>query len=311
MIFVKNLTVTLNKSSSFFKQIKVLDNISFAIKEGHTYGLIGRSGSGKKFVIESLLGLIKPNSGNIQIEKLSPKDYIKNNIIGYLPRIPCFPSHLTVVEVLELYSKITFCKFTNRTKLVDSVLEKAYLKHTKNIKIQDCSIGTIRRLGVAQAIIHSPKVLLLDEPMYSLDPIGRNHVLKILTELKQHGATILLCSHNLNDVQSLCDEIGILDQGRILKQGTIQKVMPNTIAGIELIINLPKGKKLKEIELLVSILDISQEQLTFFVPEIQNLAKVLYFMNENSIDVRSIKTIRQSLEDFFLRLVPEDDTDSE
>ncbi len=306
MISIKNLTVTCGKAQSLLAKTRILDGVSFNIEQGHTFGLVGRSGSGKSFILKCLLGLIKPKFGEILLDQKSPKKFIKYNHIGYLPKQPSYPSYMTVLEVLTFYSKLLKFNCDNREKLLNNILEKVYLTHSKTLLVKECSMGIIRRLGIAQAILHSPKILLLDEPMYSLDPVGRNHIFKILTELKQVGTTILFCSHNLNDIQALCDEIGIIEQGKIIKQGTIQEVMPNTIAGIELVIEIPKNKKLKEIELMISILDISKDQLTLFVPELQELHKVLYFMHTNSIEVRAIKTIRQSLEDYFLRLIPDD-----
>jgi ABC-2 type transport system ATP-binding protein len=305
MITINDLTISIVNPKSILTRNTILDKISCSIESGCTFGIVGRAGSGKTFILKALLGLIAPDSGEILIDNKTPNEYLRKNNIGYLAKEPYFHKYLKAEEVLIFYSKILEPTKSKREQLINELINKVHLNNAKNSIIYDYTEGMLRRLGIAKAILHNPKILLLDEPLYGLDPVGRNVVLEILTELKQLGTTIVYCSHNLYDIEALCDEIMILDKGKIIKQGTIQNVLPNSIAGIELIIEIPKQKKLKEIEHKISIIDISIDQIKIFVPEISELHEILYFMQANNIEVRAIKTIRQSLEKYFIKLVPE------
>lgn len=309
MISIKNLTVE-TLYLNIYKRTRILDNITLNLEPGHVLGLVGRTGSGKSSFIKAMLTLVRPKSGSILIDNKSPSEYLKNNQIGYLPENPYFYKYLTALEVLTFFSKVIQPTYANREKMLLKILEKINLARYSNTHVREFSKGMLRRLGMGQAILFNPSVLLLDEPLYALDPMGRSCIKNIISELKMRGSTILFSSHNLYDIEKVCDQVAILDNGKIIKKGNINHVLPNTIAGIEVITDIVNSKILKEIELISAVTNVHQDQLTIFVPEVNDLHVVLRFLYESHIRVRSIKTIRQSLEDFFLKIVPDEDLDT-
>ena len=196
-----------------FKKLEVLHDLSLEVSTGEVFGFIGPNGAGKSTVINLLMGFIKPDSGEVTIDEKSPRDAFSRTNIGYLPEDPRFYENLTAEELLFFAGRSSGMARPEIKKAIDPLLAKLELIHVKRKQVRTYSKGMKQRMGLGLAMIHDPKLYILDEPMSGLDPIGRNLLKNIILDLKKNGKTIFFSTHILNDVETLCDRIGIINKG--------------------------------------------------------------------------------------------------
>lgn len=201
---------------------KVLHGISLSINEGEVFGFIGPNGAGKSTLINTLMGFIRPDGGEVLIHGLPPSSPQSRQNIGYLPEGPRFYEKLTAAELLLFGGRASGMGKEQVRQAMDPLLEKLEILHAKDRPIGTYSKGMKQRIGLALAMIHNPATLILDEPMSGLDPIGRNLLKNIILDLKARGKTIFFSTHILNDVETLCDRIGLIHQGSMLFCGGIE-----------------------------------------------------------------------------------------
>lgn len=214
LIQVKNLEKT-------FKDIKVIKGLNFDLEPGKCVALIGANGAGKTTTLKMLSGLLKPSKGRIYFEGGKMGDDIRKKI-GYLPQHPVFHDWMTASEFLEYIGKLSGLSSREAKLRSDELLELVGIADAKNRRIGKYSGGMKQRLGIAQAIIHRPKLIMLDEPVSALDPFGRREVLELLEKLKQE-ATVLFSTHILNDAEEVCESILFLHNGEIIESGTMDE----------------------------------------------------------------------------------------
>lgn len=197
-----------------YKNVTVVDNLSFQVEEGEVFALLGSNGAGKTTTIKMILGLIRKDSGEIEKKE--------GLTIGYSPETPYFPPFLNGREALTYYAKIQKIDKTSISNLVGELLEVVGLEDSKT-KIKVYSKGMLQRLALAQALLGNPQLLILDEPTAGLDALGRVEMMQLIGELKKQGKTIILNSHILNDIERVCDRGIIMKKGKILKTWTRQE----------------------------------------------------------------------------------------
>lgn len=204
--------------------VRALNGISLDIEEGEVFGLLGPNGAGKSTAIKILLGLLKQNSGEC---KIFGKAISKNARmqIGYLPEAPYFYKFLTGFELVKFYAKLCGMKNAEANAATAKALELVGLSDAADRQIGLYSKGMTQRAGLAQAIVHNPKLVILDEPASGLDPIGAEDMAKIILSLKEGGKTVLLCSHSMSEVEKLCERVAILYQGEIAAQGNLEELL--------------------------------------------------------------------------------------
>jgi ABC-2 type transport system ATP-binding protein len=200
---------------------KILHGISLEVPAREVFGFIGPNGAGKSTTINLMMGFTRPDAGTIRIHSLKPNQPESRRNIGYLPEGPRFYENLTAEELLAFAARSAGMSRGSFDAAVDPLLEKLSILHVKKRAIRTYSKGMKQRMGLALALIHDPETLILDEPMSGLDPLGRNQLKSIILDLKARGKTIFFSSHILNDVETLCDHVGIIHQGRILYCGRI------------------------------------------------------------------------------------------
>lgn len=210
-----------NLSKGFGNQ-QVLDGISFDVKPNTVVGFLGNNGAGKTTTMKMVLGLIKPDAGEIRVcgEKVTYGDSRTNRNIGYLPDVPAFYTYLTPREYLRFCAELTNVPKQNREKKVDELLDFVGLSKKSNKKIKGFSRGMKQRLGIAQALINEPKLLICDEPTSALDPVGRVEILDILDNIREK-TTVIFSTHILSDVERICDNVAMLNDGKIVLSGSI------------------------------------------------------------------------------------------
>ena len=206
-------------------KVKAVDDLSFEIRRGEVFGLLGPNGSGKSTTIKMMLGLLQPTHGTIQIMGRSPYDVQTKARMGYLPEESYLYPYLTSEETLHFFGSLFDIDRTERERRIDQLLNMIGLQHTRRRVVGEFSKGMARRIGLAQALINDPDLIILDEPTSGLDPIGCRQVKNLIQTLAQRGKTVLLSSHLLADVEDVCDRIAILYNGRIQAMGSIHELL--------------------------------------------------------------------------------------
>ena len=225
----------------YYGNVRGIEDISIKLKRGEAYGFIGPNGAGKSTTIRALMSLINPTSGMILIDgkKLDKNDLELKKMIGYLPSEIYLYNDLTVKEILDFHESFYEKNINKRRKQLVKLL-----KLDENKKIEDLSLGNLKKLGIILALMHEPKILILDEPTSGLDPIMQNVFYEILLEEKKKGTTILYSTHILSEVSKICDRIGIIKEGKIVREDTVENIEKNNMTYLTIeSIDIDKIKK--------------------------------------------------------------------
>jgi len=215
------------------KAKQALKGISFSLTEGQTLGLVGANGAGKSTCIRILMDFMRPTTGSVRILGQSPKHPELRQHIGYLPEIASFPPSLSCMDLLEFAGKTSGMDKKDIDHRSQELLQRLKLYDERKRLLRTFSKGMQQRASFAMALIHNPKLLILDEPMSGLDPLGRAEIVNLIQELKQEGKSILFCSHLLNDVERIADDILILHHGEVLRHGSIQNLVTEANTSLE------------------------------------------------------------------------------
>jgi ABC-2 type transport system ATP-binding protein len=202
-----------------------VDGVTFELEPGQAFGLLGPNGAGKTSVVKMIAGLMRPDAGTISLFGTNPGNAKARSELGFAPEDPDFPKYLRAAEVLDYFASLLGLDDAERKRRIPETLAFAGLESERR-QIRQFSKGMKQRLGIAQAILGRPKLLILDEPTADLDPIGRRDVRALIESLKQSGVAILLNSHLLSEVELVCDTVAIMAKGRVLKEGAIGDVVP-------------------------------------------------------------------------------------
>lgn len=209
-------------------RVTAVRDVDFEVRRGEIFGLLGPNGSGKSTTIKLLLGLLHPSRGRIAVFGQSPRDLQVKKRLGYLPENSYIYPYLTARETLDFYGRLFDLNRTERNRRIDQLLDMIGLQQARNRIVGEFSKGMTRRIGVAQALINDPDLIILDEPTSGLDPLGCRQMKDLLLTLARRGKTILMTSHLLADVEDLCDRVAILYNGRIRAMGTLDALLEET-----------------------------------------------------------------------------------
>ena len=222
---INNLNKTY-KALDFWKKdrITAVEDVSLTVSQGEIFGLLGLNGAGKTTLMKVILGLLKPTSGDVKIFGTGIDDFRTRRRIGYMPELPYFPKYLTAEEVLTYFADILDVPQKKKKKKISEVLETVGLSHKAGVKIKGFSKGMQGRLGMAQALLNDPDLLLLDEPMTGLDPLGYKDTRDIIINLKRRGRTIFFNSHILSEVEKVCDRVGVLHKSKLVSLEKVSAV---------------------------------------------------------------------------------------
>lgn len=304
MLNVDNLVKDF-KTGFIKKNIRVLKGVSFDVSDGEIYGFVGPNGAGKTTTFKTILGFISITDGSIKVMDKPVQDIDVKKNIGYLPENPYFYDYLTGEELLRYMGELHGIDKNILIERISELLQKVNMSHAGKVQLRKYSKGMLQRIGIAQALINDPEFIILDEPMSGLDPLGRREVKDIILEEKRKGKTILLSSHLLADVESLCDRVGIIMHGVVVKTGKIGELLDDIHTDYEMYV----GKTDTDIKDTVRGINVTLEEradllvLTFDEDE-KN--RVVQAVAAAGADVISLNPLRKSLEGFFVEEAKKD-----
>ena len=231
--------------------LRAVDDVSITIQPGEIYGLIGPNGSGKSTTMKALLGLIAPTSGHCAIFGKDSLKVDSRDDVGFLPENPYFYKHLTGAETLRFYGKL--CGLSGKTlrDRVGELLALVDLESARDRRIGGYSKGMLQRIGLAQALVQEPRLVILDEPTAGVDPIGSRQIRDLILKLGERGITVFLCSHLLEQVQEVCDRVGIIFRCKLVKEGALEELIAIEDQ-TEIILRDASAELLAEIEMLAA-----------------------------------------------------------
>lgn len=286
-----------------FGSKEVIKDLSFSIPENTIFGFVGQNGAGKTTTMKMILGLMKSDAGTIKVNGQDVKfgNTATNKFIGYLPDVPEFYTYMTTREYLRFCGEIAGVPAGELKERIEELLTLVGLANEKR-RIKGFSRGMKQRLGIAQALIHKPKLLICDEPTSALDPIGRKEVLDVLMAAKK-DTTVIFSTHILSDVERICDEIVFIHDGRVALNGTIEKIKSQYVSSdyiITLINPIEIGKLLKFNSHLEKI---DEYNVLVKCDKEFSINQVMDYVSSEKIEFLSINRCDKSLENMFLEVV--------
>lgn len=205
--------------------VVAVDNLSFRVEPGEVYGLIGPNGSGKSTTMKVVLGLMAASKGSAKVFGLDSGDLKARNETGFLPENPYFYKHLSGAETLKFYGKLCGLRGSELSDRIAELLKLVDLEDAAKRRLGGYSKGMLQRIGLAQTLIQNPRLVILDEPTAGVDPVGSRQIRDLILKLKEDGYTVFLCSHLLEQVQEVCDRVGILFRGRMRREGPLDELI--------------------------------------------------------------------------------------
>jgi len=285
------------------KKKRSLEGLTMQVETGEVFGFLGPNGAGKSTTIKLLVGLIFPTAGTARILGRSINDIEMHRDIGYLPEQPYFYDYLTAAELLDYFARFHDLTAADRRERVARMLKKVGLETAGKIQLRKYSKGMMQRVGLAQAILHDPQVVILDEPMSGLDPIGRREVRDIILELKSEGRTVMFSTHILSDAEMLCDRVGVIVGGKLRGVGAPSEIVELKAHGMEILFEYA-GNNANAAALLAKAAKAGN-RYRLQVGE-SELYTVLEQLHAAEARILSVTQLKQTLEEYFMNLVDVD-----
>ncbi len=276
---------------------RALHPLNLAIEDGEIFGFLGPNGAGKTTTLKMLMGLVFPSAGSARILGMDLHDPRMKAQIGFLPEQPYFYDYLTARELLRYYGQLSGVDARQLSSKVEEVLEKVGLRHSMNVQLRKFSKGMLQRAGIAQAILHDPKVVFLDEPMSGLDPMGRREVRTLIEELKRDGKTVFFSTHILSDAEALCDRVAVINLGQLRGVGAVADLTSGVKGKVEIVWQgsaVPAAIKSSGAET-----HIAGETTRAVIPE-QDQDAAIDALRRERLRLISVTPVRASLEDYFM-----------
>lgn len=279
---------------------RVLNSLNIRVERGEVFGLLGPNGAGKSTTLKILLRLTFPTAGTARILGRPLDDIGMHARLGFLPENPYFYDHLTAEEFLNYAGGLFGLSPAERRHRVAQLLKRVGLAESWDIPLRKFSKGMVQRLGIAQALINDPELVILDEPMSGLDPIGRRDVRDLILELREEGKTVLFSTHILSDAESLCDRVAILNQGRLQGCGELREILRMAAASTEVVVDHPNPEALDALSAHVRSMVRTGDRVRMVIPEEAGVASVLNILLRYGTKIVSVNPVKMSLEDYFM-----------
>jgi ABC-2 type transport system ATP-binding protein len=276
---------------------RALHPLNLAVEEGEVFGFLGPNGAGKTTTLKLLMGLVFPTGGTARILGMEVNDPRVKAQIGYLPEQPYFYDYLTANELLEYYAQISGVAARERRPRVSAALAQVGMAESAHLQLRKFSKGMLQRVGIAQAILHEPRVIFLDEPMSGLDPIGRREVRDLIEGLKRQGRTVFFSTHILSDAEALCDRVAVLHKGELRGIGVIADLTSTVEARVEVVW---QGDVPPDLRALNAECHVTGDMARAVVAEPQ-LDAAIDAVRRAGLRLVSVTPIRATLEDYFVQ----------
>ncbi|MCS6952543.1 MAG: ABC transporter ATP-binding protein [Bryobacterales bacterium] len=281
------------------REIRAVDGVSLRVERGTTFGLLGPNGAGKTTFVKLLLSVVHPTRGRAEIFGRDARIPEARRPVGYLPENHRFPGYLTGAAMLDFFGALSGMPARDRKRRIPELLERVGLAQWADVRLKKYSKGMLQRLGLAQALLHSPSLLILDEPSDGVDPVGRIQIREILRELENQGVTIFLNSHMLSEVELFCREVAILHRGRVALTGPVRELTAGR--GYKLTAAAPPEGLIDELRAKAASCAASNGFVEFLFPDREVLNEAIDRLRAHRCPIESIVRTTSTLEQVFVR----------
>lgn len=298
MIKIHNICKTFS-SEAFKKPVEVLTGVNFELSAGKTVGFLGANGAGKTTLMKIMMGFIHQTSGRVEFDRTLGKNNLEGlKKIGYMPERPFFYPYLKGREFIEYMGELSEIPKPLLNKNLKYWGERFKLDHALEREINGYSKGMLQRLGFMAALIHDPMVIIMDEPLSGLDPLGRKEFKDVIREVKNQGKTIFFSSHIVSDIEEVCDDVIFLKEGKIVYDGSLQEIYAQgKNLKVEIIVKTSEGK-LQGLSSHFKVETLSPV-ITKIIAKTKDQPEVLEFLSSNHIEILKLNPIGQTLEEVF------------
>ncbi|MBI3805006.1 MAG: ABC transporter ATP-binding protein [Nitrospirae bacterium] len=288
------------RTGFWLKETLSLSDLNLEVEEGRIFGFLGHNGAGKTTTIKLLIGVLYPTSGDALIFGKSISEIAVKREIGFLPESPYFYDYLTGFEFLDFCGQLFGMGQKERSRRITALFELVHLQGAEKEQLRKYSKGMLQRIGLAQALINDPKLVILDEPMSGLDPIGRKDVRDIIVRLREEGKTVFFSTHVLSDAEMICDEVGIIIKGRLRNKGKLEEMLNPKLRSIEVCLTGLSREKETSLKAFSERLTIRGQELYLTLDNQETLAKLIHWTEQQGGEIVSIVPRKESLEDIFM-----------
>lgn len=298
MLHIENVRQSF-RSGFWLKPTEILKGISFVVPRKSVFGFLGPNGAGKTTLIHLITGIKQPISGSIQIDGLPTTNRETKKKIGYLPERPYFYDHLTGEQLLRYFGRLTGMAESEITIRIPLVLESVGMSHARKVELRKYSKGMLQRIGIAQALIHNPELLVLDEPMSGLDPVGRKEIRELILQLARDGRTIFFSSHVIPDVEMICDSVAMIRKGELVGCGLISQYLSRNTNPVEIAFS---GVPIDQVGTIAkfTLVRETSEGIRATLDSDRDVDGALRNLLDVKAKIHWVNPIRPSLEDSFL-----------
>jgi len=288
------------KTGFTLKKKKILKGISINVEKGEIFGYLGPNGAGKTTTIKCILGLIFPEQGDIKILGYPYLSLKSKEERGFLPENPYFYDYLTAEEFLDFYSRLYQLTSGQTKEKIRYLIKLVGLEKAGDLQLRKFSKGMLQRIGLAQALVNDPELVILDEPLGGLDPLGRKEMRDIILQLKERGKTVFLSSHILQDIEMICDKVAIILNGQIVSQGKLQELISEKVLFTEIIVS---GIDQSDLKPFAEEITLQGDKTFIKVFREENIKDILALVQEKKGKLHSLIPRTPTLEDLFVGTV--------
>jgi ABC-2 type transport system ATP-binding protein len=288
---------------------RALDRLTLSVEPGEVFGFLGPNGAGKTTTLKLVMGLVFPSQGRAEMLGRPVGDRSVKRRIGFLPENPYFYDHLTAEELLSYFASLFGYRGRDRTARVGRLLDDVGIGGERRLQLRKFSKGMLQRVGIAQALINDPELVIFDEPMSGLDPIGRREVRALILALRDRGCTVFFSSHVLSDAEALCSRVAILARGRLLSTGRLTDLLAFRARGWELIAaQVTEGALTALRGRSTAVVKLGEDRYAFELPLDPPPERMLAELSAAGATLVSINPLRETLEDYFVQQVTAPET---
>ncbi len=286
------------------RKVRALEGLTLEVKRGEIFGFLGPNGAGKTTTIKILTGLLYPTEGRAWIMGREIGDVSVKERMGFLPENPSFYEYLTGLEFLNFYGQLLKIPYDERLHRIRELFSLVGLEGAEDLQLRRYSKGMIQRIGIAQALLNNPEMVILDEPMSGLDPLGRKEIRDLILRLRDEGKTVFFSTHILSDVEMICDRVAILVKGRLKAVGPLDELLGGYVKSIEVTVRDPGGV-FEEVKDLAERVIRREDLLLISLKDEETVERVIEVVRERKGRIHSIVPQRLSLEEYFVKMQEE------